>query len=55
MSAEFEVTAMEPRTFAPFAGVVIDPVGSALSTVKFVTTGEVKRLPAVSAVMTRRS
>ena len=55
-SAEFEetVTAL-PRTMAAAAGAVIDPVGFVLSTRTFVTSAEVKVLPALSVVTTRRS
>ena len=55
-SAEFEetVTAL-PRTFAEAAGAVIDPVGFVLSTRTLVTSADVKVLPALSVVITRRS
>ena len=53
-SVEFEVTAIEARTLAPSAGAVIEPVGSVLST-RTVVAPEVKELPALSVVTTRRS
>ena len=43
-----------PRTAAPGAGAVIEPVGPVLST-RTVTVADVNELPAVSAVITRRS
>ena len=53
-SAEFAATAIEARTLAPSAGAVIEPVGSVLST-RTVIAEEVKELPALSVVTTRRS
>ena len=55
-SAEFEVTETEePRTFAAAAGAVTAPVGFVLSTRTLVIVVEVKVLPALSVVITRRS
>ncbi len=53
-SAEFAATAIEARTLAPSAGAVIEPVGFVLST-RTVIAAEVKELPALSVVTTRRS
>ena len=53
-SAESLVSAIVPRTFAPPPGAVTEPVGSVLST-RTVITGDVKTLPALSVVTTRRS
>ena len=53
-SAELLVSAIVPRTFAPAAGAVTAPVGSVLST-RIVIAAEVKALPALSVVVTRRS
>ncbi len=55
-SAESEETVTAaPRTLAEAAGAVIEPEGLALSTRTFVTSAEVKLLPALSVVTTRRS
>ena len=55
-SAELEVTETEaPRTFAAAAGAVTAPVGFVLSTRTLVIVVEVKVLPALSVVITRRS
>ncbi len=55
-SAEFEetVTAL-PRTFALATGAVIEPVGFVLSIRTFVTSADVKLIPTLSIVITRRS
>ena len=53
-SAESLVRVIEPRTSAAAAGLVTEPVGSVLST-RTVVTPEVKALPALSVVTTRRS
>jgi hypothetical protein len=54
-SAESESTAIVPRTFAPAAGAVTEPVGFVLSTCTFATTADVSELPTLSVVTTRRS
>src|ERR671922_199309 len=54
-SAEFESTEIVPRTFAPAAGAVIEPVGVVLSTRTLATTAEGVELPALSVVTTRKS
>ena len=55
-SAEFELTVTAaPPTFALAAGAVTEPVGFVLSTRTFVISAEVKVLPALSVVITRRS
>ena len=48
------MSVIEPRTSAAAAGLVTEPVGSVLST-RTVVTPEVKALPALSVVTTRRS
>ncbi len=48
------MSAMVPRTFAPALGAVTVPVGRVLST-RIVIAAEVKALPALSVVVTRRS
>ena len=48
------MSAIVPRTFAPAAGAVTVPVGRVLST-RMVIAAEVKALPALSVVVTRRS
>ena len=53
-SAELLVSATVSRRFAPAAGAVTDPDGSVLST-RTVIAAEVKVLPALSVVTTRRS
>ena len=54
VSAELEATEIEPRMFAPLVGAVIEPVGFVLST-RTVIAAEVRVLPALSVVTTRRS
>ena len=54
VSAELLVSAIVPRTFAATAGAVTAPVGRVLST-RIVIAAEVKALPALSVVVTRRS
>ena len=54
VSAELLVSATVPRTLAPAAGAVTAPSGSVLST-RIVIAADVKLLPALSVVMTRRS
>ena len=54
-SAELDVTATDPRTFAAAAGAVTAPVGSVLSTRTLVTSVEVTVLPDLSVVITCRS
>ena len=54
-SAEFDVTATEPRTFAAATGAVTAPVGAVLSTRTLLTSAEVKVLPDLSVVITCRS
>ena len=44
-----------PRTFAAAAGAVTAPVGFVLSTRTLAIVAEVKVLPALSVVITRRS
>ncbi len=44
-----------PRTLAEAAGAVTEPVGFVLSTRTLVTSAEVKLLPTLSVVITRRS
>ena len=53
-SAELLVSVTVPRMSAASAGAVIEPVGFVLST-RTVTVAEVKELPALSVVTTRRS
>jgi hypothetical protein len=53
-SAELLVSPTVPRTFAPAAGAVTEPVGAVLST-RTVIAAEAKTLPAWSVVTTRRS
>ena len=53
-SAESLASVIEARTSAAAAGLVTEPVGSVLST-RTVVTPEVKALPALSVVTTRRS
>ncbi len=53
-SAELLVSEIVLRTLAASAGAVIDPVGFVLST-RTVIVAEVKELPALSVVTTRRS
>ena len=56
VSAEFELTVTAaPRTLAEAAGAVTAPVGFVLSTRTLVISAEVKLLPALSVVITRRS
>ena len=55
-SVELEETVTAaPRTLAPEAGAVIDPAGAVLSTLTLVTVAELKVLPTLSVVTTRRS
>ncbi len=55
-SAELEETVTAaPRTLAEAAGAVTEPVGFVLSTRTLVTSAEVKLLPTLSVVITRRS
>ena len=55
-SAELEETVTAaPRTLALAAGAVTEPVGFVLSTRTLVTRAEVKVLPTLSVVITRRS
>ncbi len=54
VSAELLTSVIEPRTLAAATGLVTDPVGSVLST-RTVVTAELKTLPALSVVTTRRS
>ena len=55
-SAEFELTVTAfPVTFALAAGAVTAPVGFVLSTRTLVISAEVKVLPTLSVVITRRS
>ena len=54
VSAEFEETEIVPRTAAPSAGAVSEPVGFVLSTVT-VRSADVKLFPASSVVTARRS
>ena len=49
-SAEFDVTATEPRTFAAATGAVTAPVGAVVSIVKVIAAVAV--LPAPSAAVT---
>jgi hypothetical protein len=46
---------LEPRRLDELAGAVIELVGAVLSTLTFATVGEVKLLPALSAVITLKS
>jgi hypothetical protein len=50
-----EVTGIVPRTLAPAAGAVTEPVGFVLSMRTFAMTAELVALPALSVVTTRRS
>ena len=54
-SAESDVTENVPLMMAPDAGAVTDPVGAELSTRTLAMVGDVKVLPTLSVVMTRRS
>ncbi len=53
-SVELDVTAIDARTLALSTGAVIEPTGFVLST-RTVTAADVKELPALSVVRTRRS
>ena len=53
-SAEFDETEMVPRTNAPSAGAVSEPVGFVLSTVT-VRAARSRLFPATSVVIARRS
>ena len=56
VSAELADTAtLAPATNALAAGAVIDPVGAVLSTRTLAMVADVKVLPTLSVVMTRRS
>jgi hypothetical protein len=54
-SSEFELTEIVPRTLAPAAGAVTDPIGLVLSTCRFVTAVELTTLPAMSVATARKS
>ena len=54
-SAESEVTTTVPLMMADDAGAVTDPVGTVLSTRTLAMVADVKVLPTLSVVMTRRS
>ena len=54
-SAEFAVTVNVPLMLADAAGAVIDPVGAVLSTRTLAMVADVKALPTLSVVITRRS
>ena len=54
-SAESEVIAKVPLMMADDRGAVTDPVGAVLSTRTLAIVAEVKALPTLSVVMTRRS
>ena len=54
-SAESDVTVKVPLMIALGAGAVIDPAGAVLSTRTLAMTPDVKALPTLSVVITRRS
>jgi hypothetical protein len=55
-SVELALTVkLEPLTLAALLGLLIEEVGAVLSTLTLVIVGDVKVLPALSVVTTRRS